>query len=582
MGLFASFRRECRRTLRAGLRVPVEILLGGLVAVVGSLVVADAGLPGWIQDGILLSLPTFLVVFATSALYEFGRIGRGARWGLTAGWLGGAAAYGTFVWDPELLVEVWRWGYLTGGIFLGVMMVPWAANPFPAVRRPVAAWHCNVQMGLRVLAAGLYTTFLGLGVVLGLLAFEGLFEVEVSRDTYFHVLIWVYAVGGTWIVATGLPRLSDGTGEGAEQYTRLVYWGASWLALPLLGLYLLILYGYGGKVLLTGEAPRNLLSPLALGAALIGLVTLFLIEPLRRTDERAWLVRLLDAVPLVYLPLLPMPAWALWVRIEQYGWTEFRYLRLLAVVGTALCFGWAAWRVARRRAYSATVLPAVFALLLLFGAFGPSGAPQVVRNSQLSRLQGHLAQLDSASAPADGRLAPRDEARSRVYYLVRHFGMPALDPVLGPDEPRPESVGAALSTLGLPERGPERMEAARFRYRGPIPLPDAGTLHSVSTARPDGTGYRLAAEGDSLLVVGPDSARVPLSMADRLPALMRHWQEDDPREDVPRAQMTFEVTASSGARYRLVLRGLVLDRPAASAAWQVRHADGLLYVRAAE
>jgi hypothetical protein len=561
----------------------VEILIGGGVAVVGSLAVADVVPPVRALEAGMMALPAFLLVFAASALYEFGGLDSTARWGLTAAGLAGTGGYGALVLDPGLLAEVWRWGFLSGGLALGVMMLPWVANPFPDLRRPLAAWHSNVRMGLRALAAALYTSFLGLGIVLGLLAFEGLFEVGVDRDVYGHVLLWVYAVGGVWIVATGLPRLADGAAEGVEQHARFVYWAASLLVLPLLGLYLLILYGYGGKVLVTGAAPRNLLSPLALGAALLGLVTLFLIEPLRSSDERTWLVRLLDAVPLAYLPLLPMPTWAIWVRIQQYGWTEFRYLRLLAVGGTALCFGWAAWRVGRGRAYSATVLPAVFALLLLFGAFGPSGALSVAKTSQLARLQSHLSDIESGSET--GTPAFRADVRSRVRYLARHFGMRALDPVLGTDAPRPESVEAALTVLGLPEPEPDRRGLARLQYQGPIPLEGAGMLHPVATGRPDNAGaYRLVAEGLSIVVMGPDSARVSLSLADRLPALLAHRDDTGPQDDVPRSQLTFEAVSDAGERYRLVLRGLVLGRSAATepAAWRVEHADGLLVVRAAE
>lgn len=216
-----------------------------------------------------------------------------------------------------------------------------AADSAGAMGRRAYVWHCNLQLGLQAIAVGLYVGLLTLGVW-G--AFEQLLSLRLGTAPYMHIVGWIFSIGIPGLFATGLPEMVDRESPLDEQRCTVIYLAGTYLALPLLGLYLLVLYAYGGKVVLTGEAPSNLLSPLALGAALIGLIALFLMEPLPRSDDHRGAVRRMPAFPLAYLPLLPMPAWALWVRIQNHGWTEVRYLRVVAVLGVLLCFGWAAWR----------------------------------------------------------------------------------------------------------------------------------------------------------------------------------------------------------------------------------------------
>jgi hypothetical protein len=497
------------------------------------------------------------------------------RWGLTVVALGGGLGYGTFVLDVDLLSEVWRWGLLSGALVLGVMASPWILPPNVGAGRKTVAWLANVRIGTRVVVAGLYTTALTIGTILGVLAFNSLFELGLSEKIYFHIAVWIYAVGGTGLIATGLPELADGWGEEPPEISdwqeTIVYWGASLLALPLLGLYLAILYAYGLKILFSGEVPSNLLSPLALGAALIGLITLFLIEPLRRTGNRRWLVTLFDAFPVAYLPVLPMPIWAIWVRVQQHGWTEFRYLRLLAVLGVTLCFSWVAWRVLRRRTYSALPLPAVFAVLLLIASVGPWGAFSVSERSQIAHLEDEL----RASASEDPRGSQYD-AQRRTSYLYRHFGPQSLRPLLDPGQPLPASVAEAQEALGLPSSLPRPERPMHLTYDGPISVPSAGTMYHVGIRSESDTAYTLSVNGRSLILTSEGERRDTLSLEERLPDVQ--VEGDRSPTAVPEALMTFRI-GRSGQAGRLVLRRLFVERsPESDAEWTIRDAEGILFI----
>ena len=575
----SSLLDDLRASVRAARRVPVEMALGVFAAVIGSLAISDSAAYGtFAAEAVLSAVPTFVVVFLVSALREFGQVGWGMRWGLTVVALGGGLGYGTFVLDVDLLSEVWRWGLLSGALGLGAMASPWILPPNVGAGRKTVAWLANVRIGTRVVVAGLYTTALTIGTILGVLAFNSLFELGLSEKIYFHIAVWIYAVGGTGLIATGLPELADGWGEGppdiSDWQETIVYWGASLLALPLLGLYLAILYAYGIKILLTGEVPSNFLSPLALGAALIGLITLFLIEPLRRIEKRKWLVTLFDVFPVAYLPILPMPIWAIWVRVQQHGWTEFRYLRILAVLGVTLCFGWIAWRVLRRRTYSALPLPAVFAVLLLIASVGPWGALSVSERSQIAHLQDELRASASEDSSSEHRESQYD-AQRRTSYLYGHFGPQSLRPLLDSGQALPTSVAEAQEALGVPS-APRLERPVHLTYNGPISVPSAGTIHRVGIRPESDTAYTLSVNGLSLILTSEGERRDTLSLEERLPDLQA--EGDRSQGAVPESLMTFRIEASEQAG-QLVLRRLFVERsPESDAEWAIRDAEGILFI----
>ena len=154
----------------------------------------------------------------------------------------------------------------------------------------------------------------------------------------------------------------------AEGVRRVAGLAATFFAAPLAVGYTAILYAYAVRVAVTGEVPKNLLSPLVIGAGALWLLLAFLIEPIRgdadaerpgqeRDEAESTAAKAPAEAPgstaltrlARWLPQLSSPCslgiWAVVVRIQQYGWTEFRYVRLavlaalvvLAAAGTARC-----------------------------------------------------------------------------------------------------------------------------------------------------------------------------------------------------------------------------------------------------
>jgi hypothetical protein len=303
-----------------------------------------------------------------------------------------------------------------------------------------------------------------------------------------------------------------------------------------------------------------------------------------------------------------MPAWAIWVRVQQHGWTEFRYVRMLAVAGIALCFGWATWKTVRESTYSAAGLPAVFALLALLGAVGPWGALSVTERSQIAHLREEIRDVEGAPSDSITRASERRPSRfrrsdphRRARYLFTHFGGEAFRPLIESSQSVPTSMAEAREAVGLAS-APDREHGlpTRFRHEGPISVPGKGRLYHVEVHSGSSEGrYQLRVEGGSLILVSPGTEqrsekRDTISLREHLSALRDEWapassEARPPRTlDVAPSQITFGVPASdprqegsseSGSR-KLVLQHLSVEPTTDTSAWAVDQASGYLFAPA--
>ncbi len=462
MQAITKFIAQTTRSAAAAVkRTPVEIAIGFANALVMSWAIAHpSGDAHAAVRFILSSFLALLAVFATSVLHRLGVIGSTVRRGLTVAYLFGALCYGSFIFDPDKVAETYRWGLLAFALGTGILLAPLSARHL-RVDGKTAVWRFSVRLISRVVITGAYTSLLLVGLVLGFVATGKLFGVRWHDELMGYLTSFVFLGVGTWVVVAGLPEMARLDKPVDEAVAPLIRRAGSWLFLPLLALYMLILYAYGIKVLVTGETLSNVISPLALGAAMLGLVGIFLAEPLSRVESAPLVSRIIKWFPAAYLPVVALPAWAIWARIDQYGWTEFRYLRLEAVLAVGVCCVIGAVRLVAGRRLSAVTIPAVFAAAAFLASFGPWGVTTVTFCSQKQRL---VADLDNAHLLVDGKIRSdaseadwRDrpqakEVRSRALYLVRHFGADSiadLAPAQTTSSDKDDAGKRVLEVLGL-------------------------------------------------------------------------------------------------------------------------------------
>lgn len=495
----------------AATSAPVEVLLGLLVSVTFSVWLRDSpdGETWWVRvaAAVAIALP---LVFAASVLRARGVISSMARWAATSVVLGACAAFGAWWMDPDRSAHVWRWIMLADAAALALGMtagLPWRE------RDRLRSWSFAWRLAERLVGVVLYSLAL-YGILAGACgAVVNLFDLKAPEHLFGDLAGAVFFAVAPWIFVGGIHRVIAAPSEPGVPLavSRL----GRWLYAPVLVIYLLILYAYALKVLATGELPKNLVSPLVIAAGMIGFVCAVLLEPVHGDEEHRGLALLVRWMPALLLPLLPLAFWAVLERLGQYGWTEFRYLRVAVLVVLSILAVLGTLRLVRRGPPLMSTIPMVMAAALLIAAIGPWGALAVSRRDQTARLRTALAdaRIDPRRLPGDtvtldSALYQRIEGSTR--YLLEAHGRRALMAVVPalPDSVNPWQVAR---TLGL-RRGCGRdaaWHAAAIQWRGGIPGVMGGVIVPVSAEdgqatriEAQGTAYRLTLAGERFAVEG--------------------------------------------------------------------------------
>lgn len=474
-----AYATDARAAFRSA---PVEVALGVGLAVALSIEARSRSFSEeeFVRAAASVAL-AFPLVFALSVLAARGVIRSAARWAGTTAVLGACALFGWLGLHENRAADWWRWALLASAAVLLLLMtpgIPWARRD----RR--GSWAFGWRLAVRAVGIGLYAAALYAVLAGAVAAVVSLFELRKPDHVYADLAGAVFFAFAPWIFVGGIHHLSapppDRVPEGVSRLGR-------WLYAPVLVIYLAVLYAYAVKVAATGELPRNLVSPLVIAAGVIGLLGAVLLEPVHGDEEHRGVSLLARAVPALLLPLVPLAFWALGARLNEYGWTEFRYVRMAIVAAIGICAVLGTMRLVRRGRPLQGTVPTVFAAVLLLSAVGPWSAPALSRRDQVQRLRTELrrAGIDPRRLPADSvqvDSAAFERIGSGARYLVQAHGVAALQAVIPgvPDSTR--GVWEMGELLGL-RRGcpPDAPRMSELAWRQGVRVP-AGTLVPLEAA----------------------------------------------------------------------------------------------------
>lgn len=413
------FTREAWRELpfETGAVATVAI---SLILAVERVVRSSAG-ELWLARLILAALVATPLLFSLTLLARAGRLPRAARLSLSAavaaGCLGAMILGLRESSDIDRSWFLWPYGFA----LIAAVLVPFVTTALAAGRaREVrfAAFDrflrrfCEQTTGVVILGAA---ALAAVGVVF--MALSELFDLKVDELAIDACLlvVAVFTVGYLY------QLLSPGDGDRVPELWRRLVTG---VGVPFVAVMLAILAVYELYVLATGEMPRNLLSPLIIGAGAVGFVCTLIMAailrdemprgPLAPAEPHRWTkhlsIRVVRAFPLGLLALLPMAGWALVLRIEQYGFTPFRVGRMLALLclGTLALLG--SIRYLRGRRALSWEVPLCCIAFALAGLWGPAGAVRLSVESQVPRLERMLTEAGVAQRVIHAE-APPEETR---------------------------------------------------------------------------------------------------------------------------------------------------------------------------
>ena len=271
------------------------------------------------------------------------------------------------------------WGihliFVIPALLLGLMFAPYLTGG-----DDISVWFFNRMMWFGVIVSYVALFMFAGGLTLALGAIHTLFDVKIEEEVYADIWLFASMVLGPLYALSWVPKSFTFTEDDCYDPPGLRFI-ANWITVPMVFVYLLILYAYFIKIVMTGEVPNGMLAYMISGFAGAGIVTYLIAWPMRETGT--WQLRLFFKI---FFPLLLIPVgfhfYAIWERVSAYGITEQRYMVLLSALWFAIM------------AFSNTMskipikaIPATLCVLMIFASFGPWGGVSISGMSQFSRLE---------------------------------------------------------------------------------------------------------------------------------------------------------------------------------------------------
>lgn len=317
-----------------------------------------------------------------------------------------------------------------------------------------------------ILLCGLITiclVFVTIALILLEEGIETLFDIQHSYRTgeYLMTFIMTGVLGSA--MALMLPRYDqDGSATTFVQKTANII--GKYILLPLVGLYMLVLYGYIAKIIFTWQLPDgNVVTMTSIMMGSILAIVHMLYPVMYEKDENKRLIRITRRMlPLLALPILGLMTIGLYRRVSDYGWSVNRvYSVAVNIWFYAACI---LLLVPACRKKILTILVASFcigfALLSIIPYYNVSQATQRVLTRQLDTLisEATIAFPDSAIT-SDEVFEWIDQLDSiegqaiegRLQYLSNTFGK--------------ESIQKWVSDGPMPQYGSRYYQYTLFDFR---------------------------------------------------------------------------------------------------------------------
>ncbi|HXP50001.1 MAG TPA: DUF4153 domain-containing protein [Bacteroidia bacterium] len=280
-------------------------------------------------------------------------------------------------------------------------------------------WQYNRALFLRFLLSFLYTVVLYGGICIGMWLLDDLLHVPIHSKYYLYAWFFMVGIFNTIFFLAGVPKniaeLDSDTSylKGLKVFTQFVL-------LPLVTMYLAILYLYVLRILIIGSLPKGYVSYLVISFSGMGILSLLLIYPIRNLDDNKWIKTFSRLFYWALYPLIILLAFSIYKRVREYGITADRYFIVVLAIWLA-CI--AAYFLFSKKE-NIKVIPISLCLIAVFSSFGPWGAFSIAAQSQKRQLE---KVMTASSVLVDGKINKDkanvviDSVRYRVQSVVEYL-----------------------------------------------------------------------------------------------------------------------------------------------------------------
>ncbi len=316
--------------------------------------------------------------------------------------------------------ELTQRDYYRFGMFLAGAHLWLSFAPFLGYDEPNGFWHFNKTLLVQLFGATLYTGTLFVGVIIAIETIRFLFGTfsfaKITLETNIFILTFFFL--HPLFFLTGLPQRLE-TLETQTSYSNGVKMFTQYVLLPLVVVYLFILYVYSGKILVQWQLPQGGVAYLVMAFSVAGIFALLLVYPLREATGERWIRLFTNRFYLALFPLIILLFAGIFRRIHDYGITENRYLVAALAVWLA---GIALYFLISKKEDIRWIPISLFACSVLL-AVGPWSIFSVSRRNQTQRFEALLARyhLLDAKGTLSGKATLPPDDYDQLLSVIRYF-----------------------------------------------------------------------------------------------------------------------------------------------------------------
>jgi len=273
------------------------------------------------------------------------------------------------------------------------------------------------RMGWRFIITGIYTGVLIGGLAALLFAIQELLNVNLYDEIYLDNAIIVLSLFSPMFFLSDINQYDEYTPN--KLYKVLLVN----ILMPLLLAYTAVVYIYLIQIMFNNfEMPGGIVGNLVLWYSLVGIWVLYLSGVFLEKGFAKFFKRF---YPIASLPPLVAMFIALFIRINQYGFTESRYYSLVAGIWI---LGIIVYYIVTKLKKNTVIVLVSLAVIAILSTIGPWSAGSVSLNSQSKRLEKILVKNEIL---VDGKLDETKkisgDANNIIFYIDQNHGFNKID-----------------------------------------------------------------------------------------------------------------------------------------------------------
>ena len=266
----------------------------------------------------------------------------------------------------------------------------------------------------------------GLAAIIAAINFL-LFRVNSNTYSYMFTVVWVLFAPIYYLSL--LPNFNLASTENmkldkATAYPRFLEILISYITIPLISAYTVVLIAYFIKILVTLNWPNGQVAVMVLVYTAVGLITFVLASSIENKFNLFYQL----IFPKMLFPLVVMQLVSVYIRINAYGITESRYyVVLFGIFSLVISLVLSIWPHGKNR-----YIALIAAVIALVSIIPPVDAFTVSRNSQIARVEillqeENILQNNQLYPKADAALTTKTEVTNILSYLDYRSSLKYVD-----------------------------------------------------------------------------------------------------------------------------------------------------------